>query len=88
MLLKGSTTVIVQGEDTAMNVTGCDAMGTGGCGDVLTGVIAGLMGQGTSCWDAARLGAFYHGLAGEAAAQQRGARAVTALDLLDCLRIE
>ena len=88
VLLKGSTTVIVQGEDTAMNVTGCDAMGTGGCGDVLTGVIAGLMGQGASCWDAARLGAFYHGLAGEAAARQRGARAVTALDLLDCLRIE
>ena len=45
VLLKGATTVIVRGEDVAMNMTGCEAMGTGGCGDVLTGVIAGLMAQ-------------------------------------------
>ena len=54
VLLKGATTVIAHGEDVAMNVTGCDGMGTGGCGDVLTGTIAALLAQGMSVWDAAR----------------------------------
>lgn len=88
VLLKGATTVIVRGEDVAMNVTGCEAMATGGSGDVLTGVIAGLMAQGLSPMDAARAGAYYHGLAGEAASQARGSRAVTAWDICDGLRIE
>ncbi len=88
VLLKGATTVIVRGEDVAMNMTGCDAMGTGGCGDVLTGVIAGLMAQGMTPYDAARVGAYYHGIAGEEAAKSRGSRAVTAWDVCDALRIE
>ena len=88
VLLKGATTVIVRGEDAAMNLTGCEAMGTGGCGDVLTGVIAGLMAQGMTPYDAARVGAYYHGLAGEAAAAQRGGRAVPAWDVCDSRRIE
>ena len=88
VLLKGATTVIVRGEDAAMNVTGCDAMGTGGCGDVLTGVIAGLMAQGMTPLDAARAGAFYHGLAGETAAELRGSSAVTAWYVCEALRIE
>ena len=88
VLLKGATTVIARGEDVAMNVTGCEAMGTGGSGDVLTGVIAALMAQGMGPFDAARVGAYYHGRAGEAAAQQRGSRAVTAWDVCENLRIE
>ena len=88
VLLKGATTVIVRGEDVAMNMTGCEAMGTGGCGDVLTGVIAGLMAQGMTPYDAARAGAYYHGLAGEEAARARGSRAVTAWDVCERLRIE
>ena len=54
VLLKGATTVIAQGEDVTLNATGCEGMGTGGCGDVLTGVIAGLLAQGMSPADAAR----------------------------------
>ena len=88
VLLKGATTVIARGEDAAMNVTGCDAMATGGCGDVLTGVIAALMAQGMPPMDAARVGAYYHGLAGEAAAKRRGSRAATAWDVCDALCIE
>lgn len=88
VLLKGATTVIARGEDVALNVTGCEAMGTGGCGDVLTGVVAGLMAQGMTPMDAARAGAYYHGLAGEAAAGLRGSRAVTAWDVCEALRIE
>ena len=88
VLLKGATTVITHGEDVAMNVTGCDGMGTGGCGDVLTGAIAALLAQGMSIWDAARAGAYYHGRAGEAAQARLGARGVTAWDVCEALRIE
>ena len=88
VLLKGATTVIAHGEDVAMNVTGCDGMGTGGCGDVLTGTIAALLAQGMSGWDAARAGAYYHGRAGEAAQARLGARGVTAWDVCEALRIE
>lgn len=88
VLLKGATTVIAHGEDVAMNVTGCDGMGTGGCGDVLTGAIAALLAQGMSVWDAARAGAYYHGRAGEAAQARLGARGVTAWDVCEALRIE
>ena len=88
VLLKGATTVIAMGEDVALDVSGCDGMATGGSGDVLTGVIAGLLAQGMPPMDAARVGALYHGLAGEAAQAALGARAVTAADLLAHLRIE
>ena len=88
VLLKGATTVIARGEDVAMNITGCEAMATGGCGDVLTGVIAGLMAQGMTPYDAARVGAYYHGTAGETAAKERGSRAVTAWDVCEALCIE
>ena len=71
-----------------MNIVGCDGMGTGGCGDVLTGVIASLMAQGMSTWDAARVGAFYHGRAGETAQARLGARGMTAGDVCDALRVE
>lgn len=88
VLLKGATTVIAQGEDLCLNVTGCPGMATGGSGDVLTGVIAALMAQGMSAFDAARAGAFYHGRAGECAQGLLGSRAVTAKDVLAHLRIE
>ena len=88
VLLKGATTVIARREDVTLNVTGCEAMATGGCGDVLTGVIAALMAQGMPPYDAARAGAYYHGLAGEAAAAIKGARAVSAWDVCVQLRIE
>ncbi|MBR5560183.1 MAG: NAD(P)H-hydrate dehydratase [Clostridia bacterium] len=78
VLLKGATTVIAQGEEISLNITGSDAMATGGSGDVLTGVIAALLAQGMAPYEAARAGAYYHGKAGEAAAKQMGKRAVTA----------
>ncbi len=88
VLLKGATTVIAMGEDVSLNVTGCEAMATGGSGDVLTGVIAGLLAQGMKPYDAARAGAFYHGKAGEAACAKLGSRAVTAFDIAANIRIE
>lgn len=88
VLLKGATTVIAMGEEVTLNVTGTNAMATGGSGDVLTGMIASLMAQGMNPYDAARAGAYYHGMAGMAAERALGARAVTATDVLAHIRIE
>jgi len=72
-LLKGHRTVISDSKAVHINTTGTPAMATGGMGDVLTGVIAGLLAQGLRPLDAACLGAWAHGRAGQkAAASDRG----------------
>jgi NAD(P)H-hydrate epimerase len=60
-------------------------MATGGAGDVLTGVITALLGQGVHAWEAARLGVYAHGLAGDLAAQQQTQLGMTARDLVQYL---
>jgi NAD(P)H-hydrate epimerase len=60
-------------------------MATGGSGDVLTGVIAALIGQGLTAFDAAVLGAWAHGRAGDIAASKIGQVGLTAADLADHL---
>lgn len=70
------------------NPTGNDGMATAGSGDVLAGIITGLLAQGASPEDGARAGAFYHGLAGDRAARKMGKRAVTASDLIEFLKME
>ncbi len=84
-VLKGHRSVITDGEQTVLNRTGNPGMATGGSGDVLSGVIGALLGQGTSTFDAARLGAHIHGLAGDIAAQQKGEISMLATDLLEAL---
>jgi NAD(P)H-hydrate epimerase len=70
-LLKGNATLIADGTTTHVNVTGTSALATAGTGDVLTGVIATLLSQGLTPVDAARVGAYWHGLAGRHAAAAR-----------------
>jgi len=70
-LLKGNATLIDDGTTIDINVSGTSALATAGTGDVLSGVIATLLAQGLSPRDAARAGAYWHGLAGRYAAQQR-----------------
>lgn len=70
-LLKGNATLIDDGTTMHVNVTGTNALATAGTGDVLTGIIATLLAQGLSPVDAARVGAYWHGLAGRRAARQR-----------------
>ena len=86
-LLKGATTVIARDGQCALNLSGTPGMATGGSGDTLTGIIAALLGQGLSSFDAARLGAFLHGRAGERAAEKRGVRSMIASDIIDVLDI-
>lgn len=68
LLLKGSRTIVAQrGQPLSFNSTGNPGMATGGMGDVLTGICAGLIGQGMSLYDAARVGAWLCGRSAEIA---------------------
>jgi hydroxyethylthiazole kinase-like uncharacterized protein yjeF len=82
-LLKGHATVISDGSRACRNSTGNAAMATGGMGDVLTGVIGGLLAQGLTAWDAACAGAYLHGLAGDLA--KIADRGLLATELADAL---
>ena len=68
-----------------INVSGCNGMGTAGSGDVLTGVIAGMLAMGLTRRKAAQMGVYFHGIAGEKAAEEVGEHALCASDLLDGL---
>jgi NAD(P)H-hydrate epimerase len=66
VLLKGASSVVADPEGrVAINPTGGPALGSGGTGDVLTGIVAGLLAQGMSAFDAATLAAFVHGAAAD-----------------------
>jgi NAD(P)H-hydrate epimerase len=85
VVLKGHRTVVTDGERFEVNGTGNPGMATGGTGDVLTGVVAGLLAQGMGAFEAARLGAHLHGLAGDIAAESVGEVSLTAGDVLRSL---
>ena len=85
LLLKGHRTLVTDGDRIYTNATGNPGMATGGCGDVLTGLIAALIGQNLSAFDASCLGAHVHGRAGDLAAAEVGQTALIASDLLSYL---
>lgn len=85
VVLKGHETVVTDGRRYSINRTGNPGMATGGAGDVLTGIIAGLMCQGMEPFGAARLGTHLHGLAGDLAVESVGEVSLIAGDLIDYL---
>ena len=83
--LKGAGTVVTDGQKVYINKTGNPGMATAGSGDVLTGVITALAGQGLSDFDAAVLGVYIHGLAGDIAAENLGQVSLMTTDIIQAL---
>ena len=86
VVLKGAHTAITTPDGNCyFNTTGNPGMATGGSGDVLTGILAGIKAQGYSSLETCLLGVFLHGLAGDSAAGKRGQEALIASDIIQNL---
>ncbi len=86
LLLKGHLTIVASAKGKAyLNKTGNSGMATAGSGDVLTGMIAAFLAQGLTGFEAAKLGAYLHGLAGDHAAEQKGRISLIATDILESI---
>jgi len=82
VVLKGAGSLIAAGDDLWLCTAGNPGMASGGMGDLLTGIIAGLVAQGLPLNDAAVLGVWLHARAGDLAAEAQGERGLLATDLL------
>ena len=85
-IVKGAGTLIASEQELAVSTTGNPGMASGGMGDVLAGVIAGLLAQGLSLQEASQQGVYDHGLAADLAAAKDGERGLLASDLMPYLR--
>ncbi len=86
IIAKGHPTYVIDTDGSVNeNTTGSDAIATAGSGDVLTGIITALLAQGYAPYDAAKLGTFLHGLAGDMAATHLGHHSVIASDIINHL---
>ncbi len=85
VVLKGHRTVVCTRDQAFINTTGNPGMATGGMGDVLTGFIAALLGQGLDSFGAARLGVYCHGLAADLCAKRIGPVGYLARDVAEML---
>ena len=85
-VLKGSKTLIASPQGKLLvNTTGNPGMATGGMGDVLAGIIGSFLGQGLEPLNAAALGVYIHGLAGDKAREVKGEMGLTAGDIIEYL---
>jgi ADP-dependent NAD(P)H-hydrate dehydratase / NAD(P)H-hydrate epimerase len=86
VVLKGANSAIASPEGkVCFNSTGNPGMATGGAGDVLTGILTGLLAQGYDCFQAAILGVYLHGLSGDLAVLEYGMNSLIASDLVNFL---
>ena len=84
-VLKGNNSIITDGENILINKTGSSALAKAGTGDVLTGMIAGLMAQKLKPFDAAVLGTYIHGLSGDLAEKDLTKYSVLATNVIEYL---
>lgn len=82
-VLKGFQTIITDGKKSVTNKTGNPGMATGGSGDVLSGMIGGLLAQGLRPFEAAMHSVYIHGSAGDIAAGEKGETALIARDIIE-----
>lgn len=82
LVLKGANTVVTDGREVFVNTTGNPGMAMGGTGDMLTGMIASFIAQGTDCFSAARAAVYIHGLCGDLTAREISTRGMTVEDML------
>ncbi len=85
LVLKGDKTIVNDYRKVYVNRSGNPGMATAGSGDVLTGVIVSLIGQGFDVFDASQLGVYLHGLAGDIAAKKKGELSMIASDIIEYL---
>ena len=86
VVLKGAGTIIAGDRDwVCRNTTGNAGLAKGGSGDVLAGLLGGLLAQGMSPWEGAQLGVYLHGLAADLAVREHSQRALLARDVLAAL---
>ena len=85
MLLKGATTVVSNGRRTCLVAEGNAGLGKGGSGDVLTGIITGLLSQGIEPFHAACLGSYLLGTSAEKAFELLRERMLRATDVIEAL---
>lgn len=85
-VLKDARTIVSDGERVYINMSGNDGMATGGSGDVLSGIITGLMAQGLTTFEASALGLYIHGCAGDEAALSNGKYSMVAGDIIDNIK--
>ncbi|MGC9423018.1 NAD(P)H-hydrate dehydratase [Vibrio sp.] len=86
VVLKGAGTLVCNGQDTYVCLAGNPGMASGGMGDVLTGVIVSLLGQGLALFDAAKIGVLIHSQAADQNTEAFGERGLIASDLIPHLR--
>lgn len=85
LVLKGKDTIVANSEKTFVNHTGNSGMAKGGSGDVLSGIIASLVAQRVDAFDAACIGVYVHGLAGDLAAEKLSKTAMLPSDIISFL---
>lgn len=83
--IKDARSIVTDGLDMYINVTGNNGMATGGTGDVLTGIIAAFLAQGMQAYEAVCLASYIHGLAGDVAALEKGVYSLIASDVVDAI---
>ena len=84
LILKGNETVIVGSNGKVyVNKTGNPGMASAGSGDCLTGIVGAFLAQGLDCFEAAKYGAYIHGLAGDLAAKEKGELGLIASDIIE-----